>query len=99
MLGALTDYLPPSEVRRLIAQGMVMNPQTTECVVPSEVTRAAQFGMLQMIAYGEETDFADPPRPHDPKAVWNIRWTVKVRRKATTGTPVHNTSLVVVWPV
>jgi hypothetical protein len=85
MMGALTDYLPPSEVRRLIAQNMVMSPQTTQCVVPAEVVQAAQFGMLSMIAYGEESDFAYPPRPHDPKAAWNIKWTVKVRRKSTTG--------------
>ena len=86
MMGALTDYLPPGEVRRLIAQNMVMPPQTTSCVVPAEVVSAAQFGMLSMIAYGEESDFADPPRPRDPKAAWNIRWTVKVRRKSTTNT-------------
>ena len=86
MMGALTDYLPPSEVRRLIAQGMVMPPQTTQCVVPSEVVKASPYGMLSMIAYGEETDLADPPRPRDPKAIWNIKWTVKVRRKSTTST-------------
>ena len=86
MMGALTDYLPPYEVRRLIAGHMVMPPQTTECVVPAEVVKASPFGMLSMIAYGPENDFADPPRPADPKAVWNIRWTVKVRRKSTTGT-------------
>jgi hypothetical protein len=86
MMGALTDYLPPGEVRRLVAQNVVMSPQTSSCVVPSEVVSGAQFGMLSMIAYGEETDLADPPRPHDPKAAWNIRWTVKVRRKSTTST-------------
>jgi hypothetical protein len=84
MLGSLTDYLPPSEVRRLVAQGAVMSPETTSCVVPSEVIKASPFGMLQMIAYGEETDFADPPRPRAANAPWNLRWTVKVRRKSTT---------------
>jgi hypothetical protein len=85
MGGALADYLPPAEVRRLIAQHVVMGPDTTECVVPEEVIKASPFGMLSMIAYGEETNLADPPRPRDPKAAWNIRWTVKVRRKSTTG--------------
>ncbi len=84
MMGALTDYLPPGEVRRLIAQGAVMPPQTTSCVVPSEVVKASPFGMLSMIAYGEETDFADPPRPRAAGVPWNLRWTVKVRRKSTT---------------
>jgi hypothetical protein len=84
MMGALTDYLPPGEVRRLVAQGEVLSPETTTCTVPSEVVKASPVGMLQMIAYGEETDFADPPRPHAAGAPWNLRWTVKVRRKSTT---------------
>jgi hypothetical protein len=84
MMGALTDYLPPGEVRRLVAQGVVMSPETTSCVVPSEVIKASPFGMLQMIAYGEESDFADPPRPRAAGAPWHLRWTVKVRRKSTT---------------
>ena len=84
MMGSLTDYLPPSEVRRLVAQGAVMSPETTACTVPSEVIKASPFGMLQMIAYGEETDFADPPRPRAANAPWHLRWTVKVRRKSTT---------------
>ena len=84
MMGSLTDYLPPGEVRRLVAQGAVMAPDTTSCVVPSEVIKASPFGMLSMIAYGEETDFADPPRPRAAGVPWNLRWTVKVRRKSTT---------------
>ncbi len=84
MMGALTDYLPPGEVRRLVAQGVVMSPDTTECVVPSEVVKASPFGILSMIAYGEETDFADPPRPREARIPWNLRWTVKIRRKSTT---------------
>ena len=84
MMGALTDYLPPGEVRRLVAQGAVMPPETTSCIVPSEVVKASPFGMLQMIAYGQESDFADPPRPVRPGTPWNLKWTVKVRRKSTT---------------
>ena len=84
MMGSLTDYLPPGEVRRLVAQGVVMSPDTTSCVVPSEVVKASPFGMLSMIAYGEETDLADPPRPRAAGVPWNLRWTVKVRRKSTT---------------
>ena len=51
----------------------------------SAETFAAKFGMLSMIAYGEEADFVDPPRPADPKIPWNINWTTKVRYKSTTG--------------
>jgi len=83
--GGLLDYLAPAEVRRLIGQKVVMPPTQTQCVVPAEVSNAAKFGMLSMIAYGEEADFVDPPRPADPKIPWNINWTTKVRYKSTTG--------------
>lgn len=86
MLGALTDYLPPSEVRRLIAQNIVMPPSQTECVVPQEVMQNRPMGMLSMIAYGDEANFANPPRPPDPKAAWDLKWVVKVRFKSTSTT-------------
>jgi hypothetical protein len=83
--GGLLDYLAPGEVRRLIGQKVVMPPAQTKCAIPAEVTAAAPMGMLSMIAYGEEADFADPPRPSDPRVPWNIRWTAKVRYKSTAG--------------
>ncbi len=85
-MGALMDYIPPSEARRLVASGAVMGPQTTSCVVPAEVVKASPTGLLSMIAYGEEANFVDPPRPSNPKTPWNISWRVKVRYKSTTGT-------------
>jgi len=39
--------------------------------------------MLQFIAYGEELNLAQPPKPKDPKQPWNPRWSVKVRLKST----------------
>jgi hypothetical protein len=78
------DYLPPSEVRRLIGTRAVMGPQVTECIVPSEVVKTGVMGMLSMIAYGDEVNFTDPPKPAKPKAVWNLKSVVKVRYKATT---------------
>jgi hypothetical protein len=84
--GELMDYLPPSEVRRLIASKTVMPPSTTQCVVPTEVMKSGAAGLLSMIAYGDEADFADPPRPKDPKAAWNLKSVVKVRYKSTTST-------------
>ena len=35
-----------------------------------------------MNAYGPEENFAFPPKPADPKAIWNIDWTAKVRFRA-----------------
>lgn len=83
--GGLLDYLAPAEVRRLIGQKLVMPPTQTQCMVPAEVTAAAKSGIVSMIAYGDEANFADPPRPADPKVPWNISWTTKVRYKSTTG--------------
>ena len=35
------------------------------------------FGSMN--AFGPEENFAFPPKPADPKAVWNIEWTAKAR--------------------
>ena len=37
-----------------------------------------------MMAYGGESNFAYPPRPSDPKAVWEPEWAVRVRVKSHT---------------
>ena len=85
-MGALMDYIPPSEARRLVAAGAVMSPQTTTCTIPAEVVKASPTGLLSMIAYGDEVNLSDPPRPASAKLPWNISWRVKVRYKSTTGT-------------
>ncbi|HEX8569600.1 MAG TPA: hypothetical protein VF699_06725 [Caulobacteraceae bacterium] len=79
---ALMDYVPPSEVRRLIASRHVLPPSTTQCIVPAEVVQAAPTAMLMMVAYGDEVNAADPPRP--AKGPWHVNWTTKVRFKSTT---------------
>jgi hypothetical protein len=85
-MGAVMDYLPPAEVRRLVAARAVLPPSASECVIPSEVMQQGAVGMLSMIAYGDEVNFADPPKPANPKTPWNLKWTAKVRFKSTTGT-------------
>ncbi len=80
----LMDYVPPPEVARLVRAKVVMPPSTTECSVPGEVTqRAGGTPMLNFIAYGPEANFAQPPRPSDPKIPWEIQWTAKARFKST----------------
>jgi hypothetical protein len=69
------DYLSPSEVKRLIGSGAVLPPSTSECVVPAEVATASPTGMLTMIGYGPEANFAEAPKT--PK------WVTKVRYKST----------------
>ena len=35
-----------------------------------------------LTAFGPQEDFAYPPRPADPKAAWNLEWTVRVRHRS-----------------
>ena len=72
---ASLDYLAPAEVKRLIAAGSVLPPSTAECLLPAEVAAASPMGMVTMIGYGPEADFAEAPKA--PK------WTTRVRYKTT----------------
>ena len=72
---AAMDYLAPAEVKRLIAAGAVLPPSASECVLPAEVAAASPAGMVMMIGYGPEANFAEKPKA--PK------WTTKVRYKTT----------------
>jgi hypothetical protein len=72
---AAMDYLAPAEVRRLIAAGSVLPPSASECLLPAEVAAASPAGMVMMIGYGPEANFAEKPKA--PK------WTTKVRFKTT----------------
>jgi hypothetical protein len=78
----LMDYLPPSEVQRLIREKVVMTPQTTECAVPGGIFKN-EGAMLNFIAYGDELNVVHPPRPKDPKQTWVQEYAVKVRLKST----------------
>jgi hypothetical protein len=81
----LMDYLPPAEVERLIREKVVMPPQTTECTVPAGVFKS-DAAMFNFIAYGNELNLVHPPRPKDPKQVWEQEWAVKLRLKSTAMT-------------
>lgn len=83
MMGDLMDWLPPPEVKRLIASKAVLAPTQTECVIPQQVRKAVPQGMLQMIAYGSEVNFAAPPTAGKAKGT-KPEWIAKVRFKSTT---------------
>ena len=74
------DWLSPAEAARQIAAKNVMPPSQTTCAIPAEA-KAAAGGMMSgsMNAIGPEENFSFPPKPADPKLVWNIDWTAKVR--------------------
>ena len=79
------DWMPPAEVQRQIAAKNIMPPAQTSCHIPAEAKTAAGGVMFGgMNAFGPEENFSFPPKPADPKAVWNIDWTAKVRFRAFT---------------
>lgn len=81
--GVGMDWLSPAEVARQIAAKNVMPPSQTSCAIPAEAKTAAGGMMFgSMNAFGPEENFSFPPKPADPKAVWNIDWTAKVRFRA-----------------
>ena len=79
------DFLSQGDITRLVANKTLMGPATRTCAVPKEVLDAMPQGLVQMVAYGGEANFVYPPRPADPKAVWNQQWAVKVRYRSATG--------------
>lgn len=83
MGSGLADYIAPAEVARLVRERVVLGPQVAECTIPGEVVQKVGTGMLSFIAYGDEVNLAQPPRPQDPKVAWEPQWAVKVRFKST----------------
>jgi hypothetical protein len=83
MGSALMDYLPPAEVARLIREKVVMPAATLECTVPTEVAAKAGTPLFNFIAYGDEVNYVQPPRPQDPRVAWEQKWAAKVRFKST----------------
>lgn len=81
--GALMGYVAPATVRKYIKEKVVFEPGVTRCTIPKGIFQGAEGAVLQLIAYGEEANFAHPPKPADPKAPWNPVWTAKVRLKST----------------
>lgn len=82
----LVDYLPNATVDRWVKEKVLLPPTATSCAMPRGIFAGAGErggGMLQMIAYGPESNLGWPPKPADPKAAWNPEWNVRVRTKST----------------
>jgi hypothetical protein len=90
----LFDYLPNGTIDSWVREKVLLQPQTTQCAIPRGIFAPkgsssggrgdSAGGMLRMIAYGSESNFAHPPRPADPKAVWEPDWAVRLRVKSST---------------
>jgi hypothetical protein len=83
--GGLMDWITTAQAAALVKDRTLLPPTATSCTVPADVKAAApDFRMGQLIAHGPQEDFAHPPRPADPKAAWNLQWTVRVRHRSMT---------------
>jgi hypothetical protein len=82
----LFDYLPNATIDKWVKDSVLLKPETTACAIPKGIFAKVPEGQasVRMIAYGSESNFAYPPRPNDPKAVWEPEWAVRVRVKANT---------------
>ena len=78
----LMDYQTNGSVDKWLDERVLLTPQTTTCTVPKGIFGEDGTGMLRMIAYGNELNLVDPPRPADPKIAWEPLWSVKVRVKS-----------------
>ena len=83
--GGLSDWISPGQVAALVRDRTVLPPSATSCAIPAEAIRdAGQFRTGTLTAFGPEESFAYPPRPVDPRAVWNLQWTARIRHRSTT---------------
>jgi hypothetical protein len=83
----LLNYLPNDFLRRMISEKVVLPASATSCTIPKGVFDGVEGAMVNGIAYGEELNLVQPPRPADPKNAWEPIWAVKVRVKSVGMTP------------
>jgi hypothetical protein len=76
------DYVADSDIARLVQSRVLMPATADRCTIPAEVARAAPQSMLSLIAFGGESNFAQP-RPAAAPRTWRPEWTVKLRTKST----------------
>jgi len=76
----LVDYQTNAAVDRWLDERVLLPPSSRACSVPKGVF--GEGAMLRMIAYGNELNLAHPPRPSNPKTVWEPEWSAKVRVKS-----------------
>lgn len=80
---ALFDYLSNAGVDRWLNDKVLLPAASTRCAVPKGIFAGTEGAMARMIAYGQEANVIFPPRPADPKVVWEQQWAVRLRVKST----------------
>lgn len=83
----LMTWLPNDFRQRLIGEKVLLPAAVTSCTIPRGIFAGVEGAMVNGIAYGEELNLAQPPRPTDPKVAWEPIWAVKVRVKSAGMAP------------
>ncbi|MDR7543795.1 MAG: hypothetical protein QN120_06070 [Armatimonadota bacterium] len=83
----LFEYLPNANIERWTAERVLLAASTTQCAIPRGIFADTEGALLRMIAYGEELNLVAPPRPSDPRVVWEQQWALRVRVKSTLMMP------------
>jgi hypothetical protein len=76
------DHVAEGDLARLIQNRTLMPASADRCTIPAEVAKAAPQSMLTLIAFGGESNIAQP-RPAGAAASWRPEWNVKLRSKST----------------
>jgi hypothetical protein len=79
----MMDHLSTEEIVRLVGRKVLLPAETTGCIVPAEVARAAPQSMLSVTAFGGDANFSHPVRPASAPPSWRPDWTVKLRTKSS----------------
>jgi hypothetical protein len=82
----LIDYLSNADIDRWTAEKVLLPSSTTQCAVPRGIFVGVEGTVARMIAHGQESNLVFPPRPTDPRTVWEQQWAVRVRVKSTVTT-------------
>ncbi|MCL6250657.1 hypothetical protein M3P36_06310 [Altererythrobacter sp. KTW20L] len=78
--GPFADWISPAAARSYVEAGQLMEPGTTECVIPAEARAAGgQAMMTSLYAYGPQVNFTYPERPQNAPASWRPEWIARVR--------------------
>jgi hypothetical protein len=80
-MASALDYAAPDELARLVQQKLLLPATAERCTIPAEVGKAAPQSMLTLVAFGGETNIAQP-RPAAAAASWRPEWTVKLRTRS-----------------
>jgi hypothetical protein len=82
----LFDYLSNATIDRWLNDKVLLAASTTQCAVPRGIFAGVEGAFTRMIAYGQEANQVAPPRPADPRVVWEQQWAVRIRVKSTVMT-------------